>query len=256
MIDSIIISRALQQTSKLTLPSFGTLLKKDNGDIFFSQFLKNDDMVFTSIIMNSYNVSTQEASQMVSDFVLTIVSKISKGESFFIPEVGYLYLDSSGATKINKENPAPQIQQPRQPITPRPIVGVPQQPVQQPMQQQVIPNVPPRPYPQGVSQLRQQPPYGPRPQGIPQRPQGIPQRPQGVPQRPQQFSQPRPTQRQDVGMGAPRSAEMGQGHPRVKKQKNAQKIDLLLLIAIIVIVLIIGLIIYSTFFTETISDLM
>lgn len=255
MIDSVIIARALQQVAKLTLPNFGTFLKKENGEIVFTSFMKNDDMVFTSIIMNSYNVSQSDASQMVVEFISNILANISENGSFFIPEIGFLVKDSlSGAIKLKKEDPRPEvvppiaqpiqpqpqpiIQQQRQPISPRPIIGVPQ------------PEIPQQP------RQFQQPPLGPRPQGIPQRPQGMPQRPL---QRPQPVGQPRPAQRPPYpprpNGGQPnRMQRPGGQRPPVKKRSKTT--DWLLLIAIIVILIIICLIIYSLFFAETISDLM
>jgi len=226
MIDSIIIARALQQISRLTLPDFGTLLKKPEGEIVFSQFLRNDDQVFASIVMNSYQVGAEQAIGMVVEFVADIMTQIATNGEYILPELGYFVSDPSGAIKFKSGLPPQKQQQEevvvpqqRPQITPQPIVGVPQQ--QRP--------------------LRQQTPYGPRPQQvIPQRqPQ---QRPQ--PQRPPQQRQPqRPPQPQNM-------------RPPKKRTSPAKKTDYLLIFAIVVAVAVIVLIIYSLVFADTTASIM
>lgn len=199
MIDSVIIGKALQQVSRLTIPNFGTLFKKPDGEIVFSQFLSNDDMIFTSLVMNSYKVDVNTAKKMVAEFVTDLEAKINAGGTYLLPELGCLFSDSSGSVKFKKEfftqqpepivpqTPEPEIQQPqvqdisrRTQVTPQPIVGAPQQhpsvvrpsrmqaPLR-PCQQQVIPN---RNNQSSAQPSRHQPPVQRRPvqQQTPQRP--------------------------------------------------------------------------------------
>lgn len=226
MIDNSIIAKVLQQTSRLTLPGFGTLLKKPEGEIVFSQFLKTDDMVLTSVVMNSYQVNIEEAKRMVTDFVRDIMDRVTISGQYILPEIGYFEATSSGTIKLKSGFPPQQVITPQRPqVIPQPIVGIPQQ---QPRQ------------------FRQQTPYSPRPQQvIPQRrPQSQQQvGPQPRPQQRTQPVQPQPVQRRNPAMSAPR-----------RQKPKSNKTDYWLIISIIAALIVIVLIVYSLLFTDSVSN--
>lgn len=244
--DNELFIKLLSNHNRLTVPSFGTFLKKEQAGaeiIVFTPFLKTDDGIITSAISDNLGVSSDEAAIIVREYVDEIKSCLSKSGRFHIEGLGILKHDMNGAIsfiyepKVIKEEPV--VQQPvavaeEVPIVTQPIVAkqeTMQVPVAEPTKIQQAPPVQhatPRPA-APVNRAPQPMPISKSPLAAAPRP--VSPAPRPINRRPAPTAEQRPRQPVKKTPG---------------KFKNLPKTDIWLLVAIIAAVLVIALIIYGT----------
>lgn len=117
-----IISEYIKSNRRLILPSLGAFIRKDDtGEVVFVPFLKSDDGVFTSLLVNALAVSMADAQAMTEEFLLSVKQGVDQKGSFVIEGLGTITRDSNGAYTM-QYNPnavnaaaAPQVAQPAEP---------------------------------------------------------------------------------------------------------------------------------------------
>lgn len=256
--DNELFIKLLSNHNRLTVPSFGTFLKKEQAGaeiIVFTPFLKTDDGIITSAISDNLGVSSDEAAIIVREYVDEIKSCLSKSGRFHIEGLGILKHDMNGAIsfiyepKVIKEEPV--VQQPvavaeEVPIVTQPIaveeVPIVQQPIVAKQETMQVPVAEP-------TKIQQTPPVqhaAPRPAApVNRAPQPMPISKSPLAAAPRPVSPaPRPINRRPAPTAEQRPRQPVKKTPG--KFKNLPKTDIWLLVAIIAAVLVIALIIYGT----------
>lgn len=83
-----IITSYLKHNKRLVVPRLGAfIVKQPGGKIIFSELLRNDDGVLTSLLV-AYGYNELSANGMIDRLTFQIRHKIANGERYFIPEFG------------------------------------------------------------------------------------------------------------------------------------------------------------------------
>ena len=98
---------------KLTVPGFGTFMRKDSGEMIFVDLLRKDDGVLRELVENYGHYSDVEAMALVDRFIFETKNGIEKHGStpmdgfgtMYIDEKGLYQFDYSSLSKQKEENP-------------------------------------------------------------------------------------------------------------------------------------------------------
>ncbi len=101
MIITEIIDSYLQSHNRLIVGGLGTFLKKESSEeLFFSEFLKDDDGVLHSLLVER-GMNEIEAAGVIDRFVFEVRYALNDGEgSFYIPNIGTLTKEMHGGVKL------------------------------------------------------------------------------------------------------------------------------------------------------------
>lgn len=102
MIDNLILS-CLNENSKVTIPSLGTLISK-NGSVIFLPFLKSNDGALSQYIMGHIPVSKDEANEIINTFAQEIMQTIDIEGEYLFGECGTLKKDINKLIYLEQNN--------------------------------------------------------------------------------------------------------------------------------------------------------
>ncbi len=92
-----LITQYLESNRRLILPTLGAFIKKDDsGEIVFVPYLKSDDGVMKSLIVNSLGLTNADAEAMLEEFVFAMKQGISRQGSFVVEGLGVISQDANG----------------------------------------------------------------------------------------------------------------------------------------------------------------
>lgn len=166
--DNNLLKQLIEQHKRVVIPEFGAFLRKDvaqGGGLAFSPFLRKDDGVVTSAIVQAYGVESDDAKAMVNEFVVYLRNSLATTGKYHIEGVGLLVTDSNGTILLRDEPVAePQMTTPEPVAQPKAHPTVQQQSESQiaspeiatsqaaMVQPESAPFVPPMPMPHAVEQ--------------------------------------------------------------------------------------------------------
>lgn len=87
---------------KLTVPGFGTFMRKDSGDIIFVGLLRKDDGMLRGLVEKFGHYSEVEAMALVDRFIFEVRNGIEKNGSAPLDGFGTMYLDESGQYQFER----------------------------------------------------------------------------------------------------------------------------------------------------------
>ncbi len=106
MVGKIIRDYMEAGNKKLTVPGFGTFMRKDSGEVIFVDLLRKDDGKLRELVEDYGNYGEVEAMAMVDRFTFETRTSIEKNGSAPIDGFGTMYLDDKGLYQFNY-SPAP-----------------------------------------------------------------------------------------------------------------------------------------------------
>ncbi len=107
MIEKYIFS-LLETNNRVIVPDFGAFLKGTGSskNIFFNEFIKVDDgLLITSIIENE-KISRNEATQEIAEFIEVIKKELSEKQKSNIKGMGVLFMDEKGRIRLEVDEKA------------------------------------------------------------------------------------------------------------------------------------------------------
>lgn len=94
-----IISQYLHDNRRLVVPSFGTFLVKDTGEVLFSELLKTDDGVLRSLLV-AKGLSELAAAGAIDRFIFEAHDALSENGRFQVGSIGTLVAGSNGTLRL------------------------------------------------------------------------------------------------------------------------------------------------------------
>ncbi len=83
-----VISDYMEAHLRLTLPGFGTLIRRDSGEIVFTEMLRSDDGILTAKVAEYLGISKENARATVDTTVASFRKELSETGQFTLPGLG------------------------------------------------------------------------------------------------------------------------------------------------------------------------
>ncbi len=179
---------------KLTVPGFGTFMRKDSGDVIFVDLLRKDDGKLRELVEDYGNYGEVEAMALVDRFIFETKNNIEKNGSAPVDGFGTMFLDDKGLYQFDytpqakqskvKENPVQEqlFKEEKPAVETKPAEETAARSTPQPVKKQTVrqeQRVPAEPEPGRISER-------PEPRRVSERPERP--EPRREPQRPTQAS--------------------------------------------------------------------
>jgi nucleoid DNA-binding protein len=103
MVGSIIKDYMGRGNRRLTVPGFGTFMRKESGEIIFVDLLRNDDGVLAKVLEEFGNYSEVEAMALIDRFIFETKNAVERDGSAAIEGFGKLTLDEKGVYQFAHE---------------------------------------------------------------------------------------------------------------------------------------------------------
>lgn len=166
-----VISEYLQHNRRLVVPAFGAFIVKESGETIFSDLLRTDDGVLTSLLCRG-GLTEMEAAVTIDRFIFEVRHELEQFGCCRLGDIGMLRLEP--ATKSMRLYPPVKGEMPKQ--TPYVLEPVKDEPRVERIESKVVPTPMPTPAPQSIPQPISQPIYQsvaaqvatPQPQSQPQ----------------------------------------------------------------------------------------
>lgn len=96
----------LKQKNRVIIPELGAFIVKQSTPktFVFNEFLKYNDGMLIEHVMNEENITKEEATSKVDDFVIDVNSKLNIGEEYTIDGLGTLKKDRGGKIQFQTED--------------------------------------------------------------------------------------------------------------------------------------------------------
>ncbi len=107
MVGKIIKDYMEAGNKKLTVPGFGTFMRKESGEVIFVDLLRKDDGKLRELVEDYGHYAEVEAMALVDRFVFETKNSIEKSGSSSIEGFGTMFLDDKGLYQFGYA-PAPQ----------------------------------------------------------------------------------------------------------------------------------------------------
>ena len=125
---------------KLTVPGFGTFMRKDSGEVIFVDLLRKDDGKLRELVEDYGRYGEVEAMALVDRFIFETKNSIEKNGSAPVDGFGTMFLDDKGLYQFDyapkaetakpvKENPVQEQLFPKEEPQPRPVQKTADKPV-------------------------------------------------------------------------------------------------------------------------------
>lgn len=101
MVGKVIRSHFEGGAKKLTVPGFGTFMRKDGGEVIFVDLLRTDDGVLSELVEDYGNYSEVEAMALIDRFIFETRTTIERAGHSKIDGFGTLTLDHKGAYRFD-----------------------------------------------------------------------------------------------------------------------------------------------------------
>jgi nucleoid DNA-binding protein len=95
---------------KVTVPGFGTFMRKDSGEVIFVDLIRKDDGLLRELVEDYGNYSEVEAMALVDRFIFEVKHGIERSGSAPIDDFGTMFLDEKGLYQFDyspKATPVP-----------------------------------------------------------------------------------------------------------------------------------------------------
>jgi nucleoid DNA-binding protein len=112
MVGKIIRKYLDEGHKRLTVPDFGTFMRKDSGEVIFVDLLRKDDGVLRELVEDYGHYGEVEAMALIDRFVFEIKHGIEQAGSAPIAGFGTMSIDGKGAYQFDYQ-PAPKVAKPR-----------------------------------------------------------------------------------------------------------------------------------------------
>ena len=165
-----VITEYLRENRKLVIPGFGAIMAKESGERVFSELLRSDDGVLTSLLRDK-GLSELEVAVVIDRFIFETRHELEQYGYCRLGEVGTLRLEPE--TKVLRLYEPVYGEMPKQtPYVPQPVVEDELQPKEEVAEEQTEPVSTPirevgKPQPQPAPQPAPQPKPQPAPQPQP-----------------------------------------------------------------------------------------
>lgn len=124
---SKIIHDYLLHDKRITVPGFGSFIRKENGQIAFVEILRGDDGVLSSLVRKQGDYTEVEAAAVIDRFIFEIKHALQTKGSIRIKGLGTMSAAAGGKISFSSESdavksptPAPEKQIPSRPsVSPR-----------------------------------------------------------------------------------------------------------------------------------------
>ncbi len=97
MVDKIIRDYIEGGAKKLTVPGFGTFMRREGGEVIFVDLLRGDDHTLSEMVEDSGGYSELEAMALIDRFIFKTRDAIERTGSAVIEGFGTMTLDHKGA---------------------------------------------------------------------------------------------------------------------------------------------------------------
>ena len=126
---SKIIHDYLQHEKRITIPGFGSFIRKENGQIIFMEILRSDDGVLSSLVRKHGDYTEVEAAAVIDRYIFEIKHALQTKGSIRIKGLGTMRSEAGGKIAFTSEIdlPAaaiPEKKAPVQRISPQPRAQV------------------------------------------------------------------------------------------------------------------------------------
>lgn len=250
-----VILEYLGSNRRLVVPALGAFMVKDTGELVFSDLLRNDDGVLTSLLRNR-GMSDMETAVTIDRFVFEVRHELEQYGYCRLGEVGTLRLEPDTKVlrlypPVKSEVPLPEVQAP---YVPEPIVDEPKaEPEVEPAQCEEVADV-------AEDSEVEQPVEDVVPteeSSVEEAP--IPQPEEKAPQPKEESPQPKVVAQPEAEVAQPEEIKVQSKFvpPYPKKAKRRVKFDLVMIVAIAVIVAALALIalgLYNASISKKVND--
>ena len=114
-----VIAEYLCSNRRLVVPNFGAFMVKESGERLFSELLRTDDGVLSSLLLNK-DMNEMEAAVMIDRFIFEVRHELEQYGYCRLGEIGTLRMEPT--TKVMKLYPPVQGELPKQtPYIPKPV---------------------------------------------------------------------------------------------------------------------------------------
>ena len=114
-----VIAEYLRSNRRLVVPNFGAFMVKESGERLFSELLRTDDGVLSSLLLNK-GMNEMEAAVMIDRFIFEVRHELEQYGYCRLGEIGTLRMEPT--TKVMKLYPPVQGELPKQtPYIPKPV---------------------------------------------------------------------------------------------------------------------------------------
>ena len=114
-----VIAEYLCSNRRLVVPNFGAFMVKESGERLFSELLRTDDGVLSSLLLNK-GMNEMEAAVMIDRFIFEVRHELEQYGYCRLGEIGTLRMEPT--TKVMKLYPPVQGELPKQtPYIPKPV---------------------------------------------------------------------------------------------------------------------------------------
>ena len=114
-----VIAEYLRSNRRLVVPNFGAFMVKESGERLFSELLRTDDGVLSSLLLNK-GMNEMEAAVMIDRFIFEVRHELEQYGYCRLGEIGTLRIEPT--TKVMKLYPPVQGELPKQtPYIPKPV---------------------------------------------------------------------------------------------------------------------------------------
>ena len=122
---SKIIHDYLQHEKRITIPGFGSFIRKENGQIIFMEILRSDDGVLSSLVRKHGDYTEVEAAAVIDRFIFEIRHALQTKGSIRIKGLGTMHTEEGGKIAFTSEldshaTAVPEKKAPVQRISPQP----------------------------------------------------------------------------------------------------------------------------------------
>ena len=243
-----VILEYLGSNRRLVVPALGAFMVKDTGELVFSDLLRNDDGVLTSLLRDR-GMSDMETAVTIDRFVFEVRHELEQYGYCRLGEVGTLRLEPDTKVlrlypPVKSEVPLPEVQAP---YVPEPIVDEPKaEPEAEPAQCEEVADV------AEDSELEQ-----PVEDVVPTEESSVEEAP--IPQPKEEALQPKVVAQPEAEVAQPEEIKVQSKFvpPYPKRAKRRVKFDLVMIVAIAVIVAALALIalgLYNASISKKVND--
>ena len=106
-----VIAEYLRSNRRLVIPNFGAFMVKESGERLFSELLRTDDGVLSSLLLNK-GMNEMEAAVMIDRFIFEVRHELEQYGYCRLGEIGTLRIEPT--TKVMKLYPPVQGELPKQ----------------------------------------------------------------------------------------------------------------------------------------------
>ncbi len=100
MVAKVIREYLAEGKNKLTVPGFGTFMKRDSGNVIFVELLRTDDGILSELVEDTGNYSDVEAMALIDRFIFNVRKEIERHGKAVLEGFGEMTRDENGALKF------------------------------------------------------------------------------------------------------------------------------------------------------------